>query len=90
MKIMHAHQILKKDLTPNPSSVNKNIKPKAEVQEYCDQISECSNKSKPINPEIFYFLYKKYNKDLRTLSRMFKVSISVLNRWMKIYNKDNS
>lgn len=88
-KITNTNKILKKDLTPYNYSVEKTSKPKAEVQEYCDQISECSNKSKPIKPEIFYWLYKKYNKDLKTLSRMFKVTIRTLERWMEIYRTDN-
>lgn len=81
-------KFLNKELSPCNFSVVKN-KPIKEVQEYCDQISECFNKSKPIKPEIFYWLYKKYNKDLKTLSRMFKVTINTLEKWMNIYKSDN-
>ena len=79
---------INKELSPCNFSVVKN-KPIQEVQEYCDQISECSNRSKPIKPEIFYWLYKKYNKDLKTLSKMFKVTIHTLEKWMEIYRSDN-
>ena len=81
-------KFLNKELSPCNFSVVKN-KPIQNVQEYCDQISECSNRSKPIKPEIFYWLYKKYNKDLKTLSRMFKVTIHTLEKWMNIYKGDN-